>query len=64
MRYVTDTRLNMLESILRTIPDDENRSYALHLLNAIRDDIEQHYAEIQRPIRVSGIRRPEREQSE
>jgi hypothetical protein len=57
MRYVTETRLKLLEDLFLTIPDRKDRSYALHLLNSIRADIDDNYAEIQRPIQVSGISR-------
>lgn len=57
MRYVTETRLKLLEDLFQTIPDRKDRSYALHLLNSIRADIDNNYAEIQRPIQVSGSSR-------
>jgi hypothetical protein len=55
MRFVTLTRFNTLEQLIRTIPDPSDRSYALHLLQAIRDDIDVNYAEIQRPIRLGDF---------
>jgi hypothetical protein len=57
MRFVTETRLKLLEELLGTIPDPDDRSYALHLLNSIRADIDENYAEIGRPIRVTGLNR-------
>ncbi|TMV50043.1 hypothetical protein FE783_10790 [Paenibacillus mesophilus] len=57
MRYVTETRLKLLEDLCHSIPDRKDRSYALHLLDSIRADIDNNYAEIQRPIQVSGMSR-------
>ncbi|PYI51932.1 hypothetical protein [Paenibacillus flagellatus] len=58
MKFVTETRLNLLERLIRSIPDPEERSYALHLLNSIRDDIDRNYASIERPVRLGGLPRP------
>lgn len=58
MRFVTETRLKLLEDAIRSIPDPDERSYAFHLLNSIRSDIDCNYAEIQRPIRLGDIGRP------
>lgn len=57
MRFVTETRLKRLEELLQSIPDHDERSHALHLLNSIRSDIHDNYAEIERPIGLSGFRR-------
>lgn len=58
MRFVTETRLKLLEDVIRTIPESDARSYALHLLESIRSDLEANYAEIVRPIRLeSAVRR-------
>jgi hypothetical protein len=59
MRLATETRLKAIEELIRLIPDHDDRNYALHLLNAIREDIETNYAEIQRIIGDRGMmRRP------
>lgn len=53
MRYVTETRFKLLEQLCQSIPDLTDRSYALHLLHSIQADIDENYAEIQKPIRVA-----------
>ncbi|RKN64888.1 hypothetical protein [Paenibacillus ginsengarvi] len=58
MRFVTETRMKRLEELLRRIPGDDDRSYALHLLESIRADIERNYAEIQHPPDVGRLIRP------
>ncbi|MEF3305008.1 hypothetical protein [Paenibacillus sp. GYB003] len=57
MRFVTETRLKLLEDVVRTISDPDERSYALHLLDSIRSDIEANYAEIVRPVRLESAGR-------
>ncbi|TVY11036.1 hypothetical protein [Paenibacillus cremeus] len=55
MKFVTDTRLKQLEDLVQSIPDVKERAFALHLLNSIRSDIDDNYAEIQRPISLPGL---------
>ena len=57
MRFVTETRLKRLEELIRSIPDPEEKSHALHLLDSIRNDIDDNYAEIEKPIGLSSIKR-------
>ncbi|NOU96620.1 hypothetical protein GC093_25865 [Paenibacillus sp. LMG 31456] len=57
MKFVTQTRLKVLEDLVQLIPDLNERSYALHLLKSIRSDIDDNYAEIQKPISLSYISR-------
>lgn len=57
MRFVTETRFKQLEEIIQSIPDPYERSYALHLIKSIQADIDDNYAEIQRPIRLEGFSR-------
>lgn len=60
MRFVTETRFKQLEEIIQSIPDQYERSYALHLIKSIQSDIDDNYAEIQRPIRLErSSRRPD-----
>jgi hypothetical protein len=57
MRFVTETRFKLLEDLIQSIPENDERSLALHLLNSIRSDIDENYAEIKSPISLSSIRR-------
>ncbi|WP_165842162.1 hypothetical protein [Paenibacillus xerothermodurans] len=50
MRLVTKTRLDYLETLIKSIEDKTKQSEALHILESIRRDIEENYAEIQKPI--------------
>jgi hypothetical protein len=52
VRYVTQWRLDHLQTLLRSIEDRHIQSEAVHLLESIKRDIEENYAEIQRPIRL------------
>jgi hypothetical protein len=52
MRWVTKTRLDHLHTLLHNINDETTQSEAKHILESIRRDIEENYAEIQKPIRV------------
>lgn len=52
MRYVTQWRLDHLQTPPRSIEDRHIQSEAVHLLESIKRDIEENYAEIQRPIRL------------
>lgn len=52
MRFVTETRLNHLKSLIQHISDEHTKKEALHMLESIRHDIEENYAEIRRPIRL------------
>ncbi|MFE5317764.1 hypothetical protein ACFQ88_03535 [Paenibacillus sp. NPDC056579] len=52
MRFVTKTRLDYLESLLQAIGDESKRKEALYMLESITRDIEENYAEIERPIRL------------
>ncbi|MFH5184998.1 hypothetical protein ACHHV8_21450 [Paenibacillus sp. TAB 01] len=55
MRFVTKTRLDYMQSLLKSaIEDTKKQKEALHLLESIERDIEENYAEIQRPIRLTG----------
>lgn len=54
MRFVTKTRLEYLQTLLlQSIEDTKKQKEALHLLESIERDIEENYAEIQRPIRLT-----------
>lgn len=54
MRFVTKTRLDYMQSLLKSsIEDTKKQKEALHLLESIERDIEENYAEIQRPIRLN-----------
>lgn len=57
MRFVTETRLKRLEELIQLIPEYDERSHALHLLNSIRSDIDDNYAEIEKPISLNGLKR-------
>lgn len=51
MRFVTKTRLDYLQTLIQTMGGDGTKQReALHLLESIARDIEENYAEIQRPI--------------
>jgi hypothetical protein len=52
MRWVTKTRLDHLQSLVQSITDVTKLSEANHIIESIRRDIEENYAEIQKPIRV------------
>lgn len=52
MRFVTKTRLDRLQTLLRSIADEQQQKEALHLLESLKRDIEENYAEIRRPIRI------------
>ncbi|MDF2960657.1 MAG: hypothetical protein K0S39_2392 [Paenibacillus sp.] len=52
MRFVTKTRLNHLQTLMEYIGDSEKQKEALHILESIRRDIDENYAEIQKPIRL------------
>jgi hypothetical protein len=52
MRFVTKTRLDHLQTLIRFIEDNNKQSEALHILESIKRDIEENYAEILRPIRL------------
>ena len=52
MRFVTQTRINHLRTLLEQIEDRETQKEAAHLLASLERDIEENYAEIQRPIRI------------
>lgn len=56
MRFSTKTRFKRLEELIQTIPNVEDRSQALHLLNAIHNDINENYAEIQTSIHLTGMK--------
>lgn len=54
MRFTTKTRLDYLGSLLtQSIEDTKKQKEALHLLESIKRDIDENYAEIQRPIRLT-----------
>jgi hypothetical protein len=53
MRFVTKTRLDYLQTLLQSIEDKKKQKEAMHLLESIERDIEENYAEIQRPIRLN-----------
>lgn len=63
MRFVTETRLKRLEELIQSIPDSDERSHALHLLSSIRSDIDENYAEIERPFSLSGLKRRPNDQN-
>ncbi|MBU7317509.1 hypothetical protein [Paenibacillus oleatilyticus] len=52
MRFVTKTRLDRLQTLLRSIADEQQQKEALHLLESLKRDIDENYAEIRRPIRL------------
>lgn len=52
MRFVTKTRIEYLQSLLRSIEDETKRKEALHILDSITRDIDENYAEIEKPIRL------------
>ncbi|GLI08594.1 hypothetical protein YDYSG_46260 [Paenibacillus tyrfis] len=52
MRFVTKTRLDRLQTLLRSIADEQQQKEALHLLESLKRDIDENYAEIRRPIRI------------
>ncbi|MFB6364554.1 hypothetical protein ACFCP7_10870 [Paenibacillus elgii] len=52
MRFVTKTRLDRLQTLLRSISDEQQQKEALHLLESLKRDIDENYAEIRRPIRL------------
>lgn len=52
MRFVTKTRIDYLQTLLLAIEDRQKQKEALHILESIQRDIEENYAEIQRPIRI------------
>ncbi|CAG7618025.1 hypothetical protein PAESOLCIP111_02075 [Paenibacillus solanacearum] len=52
MRFVTKTRLDYLRSLIESIGSGPKEREALHLLESIARDIEENYAEIERPIRL------------
>ena len=52
MRLVTKTRLEYLQTLIESISDDKKQREALQLLESIKSDIEENYAEIRRPIRL------------
>ncbi|WP_248927598.1 hypothetical protein [Paenibacillus hamazuiensis] len=64
MKFVTETRLKQLEKLLQLIPEGNDRAYAIHLLNSIRCDIDENYAEIQKPISIAGMGFHPRKKSE
>ncbi|WP_165972186.1 hypothetical protein [Paenibacillus piri] len=52
MRFVTKTRIEHLQQLIRSMEDRQKRQEALHILESIQRDIEENYAEIQKPIRL------------
>lgn len=52
MRFVTKTRLDYLQTMIQAMGNDEEHKLALHILESIKTDIEENYAEIQKPIRL------------
>ncbi|MDO3676461.1 hypothetical protein [Paenibacillus ehimensis] len=52
MRFVTKTRLDRLQTLLRSIADEQQQKEALHLLESLKQDIDENYAEIRKPIRI------------
>ncbi|UUZ79083.1 hypothetical protein LJK88_28075 [Paenibacillus sp. P26] len=52
MRLVTKTRLDYLQTLIESINDEKKQREALQLLESIKSDIEENYAEIRRPIRL------------
>ncbi|MCP3772941.1 hypothetical protein NLX71_06335 [Paenibacillus sp. MZ04-78.2] len=52
MRFVTKTRLDRLQTLLRSIADEQQQKEALHLLESLKQDIDENYAEIRKPIRL------------
>ncbi|WP_167336449.1 hypothetical protein [Paenibacillus tyrfis] len=52
MRFVTKTRLDRLQTLLRSIADEQQQKEALHLLESLKRDIDENYAEIRRLIRI------------
>ncbi|MCS7463304.1 hypothetical protein N0M98_24580 [Paenibacillus doosanensis] len=55
MRFVTKTRLDHLQTLIRAIADEQKQKEALHILESITRDIEENYAEIERPIRLNEM---------
>lgn len=58
MRFVTKTRLDHLQSLIRSMGNDSVHKEALHILESIARDIDENYAEIRKPIRIRETRRP------
>ncbi|ALS22382.1 MULTISPECIES: hypothetical protein [Paenibacillus] len=52
MRFVTKTRLDYLQSMIQAMGNDDEHKLALHILESIKRDIEENYAEIKKPIRL------------
>ncbi|WP_282942073.1 hypothetical protein [Paenibacillus sp. RC67] len=52
MRFVTKTRIDYLQTLLRFIEDEDKQKEALHILDSITRDINENYAEIEKPIRL------------
>lgn len=54
MKYTTEARLKRLEELLRQMEKGPLQREALHLLQSLKCDIEDNYAEIRLPIRLSN----------
>jgi hypothetical protein len=55
MRFVTQTRLEHLQRLIRSMAnagDGDIQKEALHILESLKRDIEENYAEIRRPVRL------------
>ncbi|SCW41527.1 hypothetical protein SAMN04487970_100654 [Paenibacillus tianmuensis] len=52
MRFGTKTRLDRLQTLLQSIADEQQQKEALHLLESLKRDIDENYAEIRKPIRL------------
>ncbi|MBE1443061.1 hypothetical protein [Paenibacillus sp. OAS669] len=52
MRLVTKTRIDYLQTLLLCIDDQQKQKEALHILESLTRDINENYAEIEKPIRL------------
>jgi hypothetical protein len=52
LRFVTKTRIEYLQTLLAHITDKQKQSEALQLLESLSRDIDENYAEIERPLRL------------
>lgn len=53
MKFTTLTRLKYLEKLLQSVDDEKSKQEALHIIQSIKSDIEENYAEIIKPIRLN-----------
>jgi hypothetical protein len=53
MKYTTKARLEYLEQLVRALEDSPQQREILALIESLRVDITDNYAEISRPIRAS-----------